>query len=145
MRVVLEGSLQHFAARELLAFIAAAHSGTFDAESGGERVRLALRDGKVVGAEGNGGAIDVMIRLLGWSDGTFSFLDDIVLPEGEAHELPALMAAAEERVNEARRFADLFPEDNVKFRVVNRPPGEINISAEEFQVLFQIGTGKSPA
>src|SRR5437660_4061613 len=137
MRVVLQGSLQHFAARELLAFIAAAHSGTFDAESGGERVRLALRDGKVVGAEGNGDAIGVMTRLLGWSDGTFSFLDDIVLPEGEAHELQSLIAAADERVNEA----SLFPDDNVKFRVVNRPPGEINITAEEFQVLFQIGTG----
>jgi len=137
MRVVLQGSLQHFAARELLAFIAAAHSGTFDAESGGERVRLALRDGKIVGAEGNGDAIGVMAKLLGWSDGTFSFLDDVVLPEGDAHELPALIAAAEERV--------VFSDDSVKFRVVNRPPGEINITAEEFQVLFQIGTGKSPA
>lgn len=145
MRVVLQGSLQHFAASPLLAFIAAAHSGTFDAESGGERVRLALRDGKIVGAEGDSDAVGVMAKLLGWSDGTFSFLDDVVLPESEAHELPALIAAAEERVNEARRFADLFPEDNVKFRVVNRPPGEINITAEEFQVLFQIGTGKSPA
>jgi len=145
MRVVLQGSLQHFAASPLLAFLTASHSGTFDAESGGERVRLALRDGKVVGAEGDSDAVGVMAKLLGWSDGTFSFLDDVVLPEGDAQELPALIAAAEERVNEARRFADLFPEDNVKFRVVNRPPGEINITAEEFQVLFQIGTGKSPA
>src|SRR5258705_2173656 len=134
MRVVLQGSLQHFAARELLAFIAAAHSGTFDAESGGDRVRLALRDGKVVGAEGDSDAIGVMSKLLAWSDGNFSFLDDVVLPEGDAHELAALISAAEERVD-----------DNVKFRVVNRPPGEINITAEEFQVLFQIGTGKSPA
>jgi hypothetical protein len=141
MRVVLQGSLQHFAARELLAFLAAAHSGTFDGESGGARVRLALRDGKVVGAEGNGDAIGAMAKLLGWSDGTFSFLDDIVLPEGEAQELAALIAAAEERIDESRRFAD----ESLRFRVVNRPPGEINITAEEFQVLFQIGTGKSIA
>jgi hypothetical protein len=145
MRVVLQGSLQHFAARELLAFIAAAHSGTFDAESGGERVRLALRDGKVVGAEGDSDAVGVMAKLLGWSDGTFSFLDDVVLADIEAQELPPLIAAAEERAAEARRFADLFPDDGVKFHVVNRPPGEINITADEFQVLFQIGTGKSPA
>lgn len=145
MRVVLQGSLQHFAASPLLAFLAAAHSGTFDAESGGERVRLALRDGKVVGAEGDSDAVGVMAKLLGWNDGSFSLLDEVAIPEGDAHELPALIAAAEERNNEARRFADLFPEDNVKFRVVNRPPGEINITAEEFQVLFQIGAGKSPA
>jgi pSer/pThr/pTyr-binding forkhead associated (FHA) protein len=145
MRVVLQGSVQHFAPRELLAFIAAAHSGTFDAESGGERVRLALRDGKVVGAEGDGDAAGAMAKLLGWSDGTFSFLDDVVLPEIEPQELPAVIAAAEERIDEARKLADLFPDDRVKFRVVNRPPGEIHITAEEFQILFQIGTGKTVA
>jgi hypothetical protein len=136
MRVVLQGSLEHFPPRELLAFLVA-HSGTFDAESGGDRVRLALRDGKVVGAEGDVDAVGVMVKLLRWSDGTFSFLDDVVLPETAAQELAALIAAAEERV--------IFPDDNVKFRVVNRPPGEISLTAEEFQVLFQIGTGKSPA
>jgi hypothetical protein len=138
MRVVLQGSLEHFAARELLAFIAAAHSGTFDAESGGEHVRIALRDGHVVGAEGNGDAIGAMATLLGFSDGTFSFLDDVVLPEIEPQELPALIAAAQQ-------LAALFPNDSVRFRVVNRPPGEINITAEEFQILFQIGSGKSLA
>ena len=141
MRVVLQGSLQHFAARELLAFIAASHSGTFDAESGGARVRLALRDGKVVGAEGNGDPVGVMARLLGWSDGTFSFFDEIALPEGEAHELAALTAAAEERL----KTSALFSDESIKFRVVNRPPDEISLTAEEFQVLFQIGTGKSLA
>ncbi|HEV7484962.1 MAG TPA: FHA domain-containing protein [Thermoanaerobaculia bacterium] len=139
MSVVLQGSLQHFAPRELLVFLAAAHSGTFDAESGGQHIRLALRDGKVVGADGNGDAVGVMVNLLGWSDGTFSFLDEIVLPEGDAQELTSLIAAAEE----ARRVADLFPDDSITFRVVNRPPEAISLNAEEFQVLFQIGTGKS--
>jgi hypothetical protein len=141
MSVVLQGSLQHFAPRELLVFLSAAHIGTFDAESGGQHIRLALRDGKVVGAEGNGDAIGVMVKLLGWSDGTFSFLDEIVLPEGEAQELTALVAAAEE----TRRLANLFPDDSVTFRVVNRPPEAISLTAEEFQILFQIGTGKSLA
>lgn len=139
MSVVLQGSLQHFAAKELLEFLAAAHSGTFEAESGGERVRLALRDGKVAGAEGNGDAAGVIAKLLGWREGTFSFLDEVVLAEGEAQELKSLIAAAEE----ARRLADLFPDDSITFRVVNRPPEAISLNAEEFQVLFQIGTGKS--
>ena len=132
MGVVLQGSLQHFPPRTLLAFLAAAQSGTFDAESGAERVRLALRDGKVVGADGDSDAVGVMVKLLRWSDGTFSFLDDVVLPETAPQELSSLIAAAEERV--------IFPDDNVKFRVINRPPGEISLTAEEFQVLFQIGT-----
>src|SRR3954465_3225645 len=136
MRVVLQGSLEHFPPRELVAFLVA-HGGPFDAESGGERVRLALRDGKVVGSEGDVDTVGVRAQLLRWSDGTFSFLDDVVLPEAARQELAALITAAEERV--------IFPDDAVKFRVVNRPPGEISLTAEEFQVLFQIGTGKSPA
>lgn len=148
MRVVLQGSLEHFAAKELLAFIAGAHNGTFDAESGNERVRLALRDGHIVGAEGDGDAAGAVAKLLGWSEGTFRFLDEVVLPEGEtsvAHELTKVIAEAEERIAEGRRVSDLFPDENIKFRVVNRPPGEISLTADEFQVLFQIGTEKSLA
>src|SRR5229473_1809425 len=146
MRVVLQGSLQHFAAKELLPFLAGAHSGTFDAESGGERLRLALHDGQVIWAEGNGDAAGVVAKLIGWSDGTFTFLDEVALPEGAsplAHEIAAIIAEAEERNAEAHRLSQLFPDEKLKFRVVNRPPGEINITAEEFQLLFQIGSGKS--
>ena len=32
--------------------------------------------------EGDGDAAGVVAKLLGWSDGTFTFLDDVVLPEG---------------------------------------------------------------
>jgi hypothetical protein len=148
MRVVLQGSLQHFAAKELLAFIGSAHSGTFDAESGGDRIRLALRDGRVISAEGDGDAAGVVARLLGWSGGTFTFLDDVVIPEGASplsQELAAVIGEAEDRIADVRRVTDLYPDDSVRFRVVNRPPGEINITAEEFQLLFQVGSGKSLA
>ncbi|HEX7681665.1 MAG TPA: FHA domain-containing protein [Thermoanaerobaculia bacterium] len=146
MRVVLQGSLQHFAAKELLSFLGSSHNGTFDAESGGQRLRLAIRDGRIVAAEGDGDAAGVVAKLIGWSDGTFTFLDDVALPEGAsplAVEIAAVIAEAEERNAEERRISDLYPDDSVRFRVVNRPPGEINITAEEFQILFQIGSGKS--
>jgi hypothetical protein len=84
-------------------------------------------------------------KLLQWSDGTFTFLDDVVIPESTAADIEALIAEAEMRIAEAKRLADLYPDDSVKFRVVNRPPGEISLTAEEFQLLFQIGTGKSLA
>ena len=146
MRVVLQGSLQHFAAKELLTFLGSSHNGTFDAESGGQRLRLAIRDGWVVAAEGDGDAAGVVAKLIGWSDGTFTFLDDVVLPEDASPlDIAVVIAEAEERNDEARRISELFPDDNVRFRVVNRPPGEINITAEEFQILFQIGSGKSLA
>jgi hypothetical protein len=137
MRVVLQGSLEHFAAKELLAFLGSSHTGTFDAESGGQRLRLAIRGGRIVAAD----PVGEVAKLLGWSDGTFAFHDEIELPEGTASgEIAAVIAEAEERNAEARRASE-----DIKFRVVNRPPGEINITAEEFQILFQIGTGKSLA
>jgi hypothetical protein len=148
MRVVLQGSLQHFAAKELLTFLGSSHSGTFDAESGGERLRLAIRDGQIVSAEGDGDAAGVVAKLIGWSDGTFTFLDDVALPEGVsplALEIETVIAEAEERNAAARLISELYPDANVRFRVVNRPPGEINITAEEFQILFQIGSGKALA
>jgi hypothetical protein len=137
MRVVLQGSLQHFSAKELLTFLGASHTGTFEAESGGQRLRLAIRGGEIVAAD----AVGDVAKLLGWSDGTFAFHDDVAIPEGAASgEIAAVIAKAEERNAEARRTSE-----DIKFRVVNRPPGEINITAEEFQILFQIGTGKSLA
>lgn len=151
MHVVLQGRLLHFSARTLLLFLAAnAQEGTFDAESGGEHARVALREGRAVGAEAAGVSdpVDVVARMLQWGDGTFTFLDENVLAEDSiplGMEIDALIAAAEERIAEARRVDELFPDDSVRFRVVNRPPGEINITAEEFQILFQIGSGKSLA
>jgi FHA domain/Domain of unknown function (DUF4388) len=146
MRVVLQGSLQHFAAKELLPFLSSSHSGTFDAESGGQRLRLALHDGRVIWAEGDDDAAGVVAKLIGWIEGTFTFLDEVALPEGAsplAHEIAEIIAEAEERNAEAHRLSQLFPDDKIKFRVVNRPPGEISLTAEEFQLLFQISGGKS--
>src|SRR6266550_4408639 len=111
MRVVLQGSLQHFSAKELLIFLGSSHSGTFAAESGGQRLRLAIRDGKIVWAEGSGDATGVVAKLIGWSDGTFTFLDDVALPEGVsplAVEIAVVIAEAEERNAEARRIIELF-------------------------------------
>jgi hypothetical protein len=151
MRIVLQGSLHHFGVRDLLAFVArSSQEGTFDAESDGNRVRIALRGGQVIGIEsaGSSDAEDAVAKLLQWSDGSFTFLDDVVIPENAASlaaDIEALIAEAEMRIAEARRLAELYPDDSVKFRVVNRPPGEISLTAEEFQLLFQIGTGKSLA
>jgi hypothetical protein len=144
MRVILQGSLEHFAAKELLLFLAKVQEGTLDAEMGGARLRIGLRDGHIVAAEGNGDAAGVVAELLGCADGTFTFLDEVVLPEGAsplALDVATVIAEAEERIS----IAGFYPNENITFRVINRPPGEISLTAEEFQVLFQIGTGKSLA
>src|SRR5258707_12351729 len=101
MRVILQGSLEHFGAKELLLFLAKVQEGTLDAESGGARLRIGLRGGHIVAAEGNGDATGAVAKLLAGRDGTFTFLDEVVLPEGAsplALDVATVIAGAEERI-----------------------------------------------
>src|ERR1700682_4369694 len=151
MRVILQGSMQHFAAAELLALLGRpGRSGTFDAASGEKRVRLFFHEGAIAWAEGNAGADAqaLVTDLVSWPDGTFTFLDALVLPDGItplALDVAALLAEAEVRIAEAREVPRIYPDAQTVFRVVQRPAGDISMRAEEFQILFQIGTGRSLA
>ena len=153
MRVILEGSLRHFPASELLALLAEnTHTGTLDAKQGeGEaRARLAFRDGRVAWAEGTGAADlgGVVALLIGWNEGEFWFLDDVAMPDGVtplAVDILPLVDAARQRAAEEQRLIKLYPDEQIAFRVANRPQGDVSLKAEEFQVLFQIGTGTTLA
>jgi pSer/pThr/pTyr-binding forkhead associated (FHA) protein len=153
LRVILEGSLRHFPASELLGLLAEnKHTGTLDAKEGdGEaRARLAFRDGRVAWAEATG-ASDlpaVVALLVRWEDGEFWFLDDAAVPDGVTPltiDVLPLVEAARQRAAEEQRLLKLYPDEEMAFRVTNRPQGDVSLKAEEFQVLFQIGTGKTLA
>ncbi len=149
--MILEGSLRHFTASELLSLLGQnKHTGTLDAKSGEKRARLAFRDGRVAWAEGSGAADlgEIVALLVSWGEGEFWFLDDVAMPEGVtplAIDVAPLVAAAEARAAEERRLLTLFPDEQIAFRVINQPQGEISLRPEEFNVLFQIGTGRSLA
>ena len=151
MRVILEGSLRHFTAGELLSLLAGnKHTGTLDAKQGEARARLALRDGRVAWAEATGARdlAEVVALLSGWREGEFWFLDDVAVPDGVtplAVDIMPLVEAAEERIAEEQRLLKLYPDEQTAFRVTNRPPGDVSLKPEEFQVLFQIGTGRTLA
>jgi hypothetical protein len=153
MRVILQGSLRHFAAGELLPLLAGrGHTGTFDAESGEKRVRMLFREGRIDAAEASVGddAQSIVADLVGWSDGTFTFLDGMEMAPGSKQldlEVGPLVAEAEKRAGEARRLLELYPDDQTVFQVVDRPSvaGDISLSPDEFQLLFQIGSGRSLA
>jgi len=151
MRVILQGSLRHFAAAELLALLAGrGHTGTFDAESGEKRVRMLFREGRIDGAEASVGedVPSIVADLVGWSDGSFTFLDGMELAPGTKAldlEVAPLLAEAERRTSEARRLLELYPDEQTVFQVVERPTVDISLSPDEFQLLFQIGTGRSLA
>jgi hypothetical protein len=151
LRVILEGSLRHFTASELLSLLAGnKHTGTLDAKQGEARARLAFRDGKVAWAEATGAADlgEIVTLLTGWDEGEFWFLDEVAMPEGVtplAVDITPMVAAAEARAAEEERLLKLYPDEQMAFRVSNRPQGDVSLKAEEFQVLFQIGSGRTLA
>src|SRR6266550_1784487 len=110
MQVILQGSLRHFPAAELLRFLGGGkHGGTLDLQSAdGGRVRLCLDEGLIVfGEAGNApDLVGVIASALG-SDGSFVFVDAVVLPDGvtpQPAEVGKLIAAAEEQLARANSF-----------------------------------------
>lgn len=142
MRVILQGSLQHFSAAELLLLFAReAQTGTFDADGSAGRARIALRKGRLVWADGD--PAEAIAKLVARSDGTFTFLDEAALPDN-AHAIDVDLVPI---VEEARKLQQLYPDPSIVFRVVNRPAvdGEISLKPEEFQILFHFSGGRSLA
>jgi FHA domain/Domain of unknown function (DUF4388) len=152
MRVILQGSMRHFAAAELMALLAQyVHTGTFDADSGDRRVRLFFQDGRIAWGEGTSGT-DVhalMTDLVGWTDGNFTFLDAVSLPDGItplALDPIALAAEGAQRIVADQKILALYPDPQTFLRVVPQPQTEvISLRPEQFQILFTIGTGRSLA
>jgi len=151
LRVILEGTLRHFTASELLSLLAQhRHTGTLDAKQGEARARLAFRDGRVAWAEASGAdtLADIVALLVSWREGDFWFLDDAAVPEGVtplALDVMPLVEAAEARAAEEQRLLGLYPNEQVVFRVNSKPQGDVSLRPEEFPVLFAIGAGKSLA
>lgn len=152
MRVILQGSVRHFGAGELMALLSGpSHTGTFDAESGEKRLRLFIREGKIAWAEGGSGADAhaIVTDFVTWTDGTFTFLDALELPEGiRTLQLDPveLVAAAERRISETKRVLELYPDEQTVFRVVPNPQGDqISLRSTDLQVLLAIGGGRSLA
>lgn len=146
MQVVLQGSLRHFTAAELLGFLCGrGRSGTLDAETAGSRARVFFEQDRIVWAEGTkaGEPKEVVLDLLAWIDGKFTLLDSAAVPENATRvslALPALVEEARRRAEAAGAYVD-----TTLFRVVDDPAlqQQVSLTAEEFKVLFRISAGKS--
>lgn len=145
MQVILKGSLRHFPPAALLRFLSGCgQGGTLDLVSAeGEKVRLFVRDGSVICAQGAGGAGDLVgcvAAAVGFEDGAFALVDEVVLPEGASAEaavaVDAVIAAAEQRIAEAKSFPDA-----ARFHVVENVDGQpqISMTADEFKLILRIG------
>jgi hypothetical protein len=146
MQVVLQGSLRHLGAAELLTFLCGrGESGTLSLESGERRARIFFVGDLIVWAESDrgGDAREAILEMFDWHAGTFALVDSVVMPENVtplALALPALVEEAKRRAASAGVYADA-----TIFRVVDDPAlqQQVSLSGDQFRLLFRLSTGRS--
>lgn len=91
---------------------------------------------------------EIVVEAFTWSGGRFTFQDEAALPAG-ATELAidhvALIEEGERRAEDARRIAQLYPDENQHFRVVDDLSGQVSLTSEQFRILMRLGVGRSLA
>ena len=144
MQVILQGSLRHFPAAELLSFLCSRNqSGTLDLDHAGRRTRVFFENDQIVWAESNKvpDATDAVLDLFAWEGGSFTLLDSFTLPE-HVQRLGLTLPALQE---EAKKRAERYRDDTL-FRVVENPAlQEVSLSGEEFKILFRLSSGRTLA
>jgi hypothetical protein len=154
VRVILQGSLEHFPAAELLPLLFAhGHGGTLDLinDATGTRTRIYLREGRVDWTEASDGQAseEAILDLFTWTGGSFVLADEVVLPQGiTALDLDpsVLIEEGVRRAAEPRDRMTALRPDQI-FRVVDNPDkqDQISLTPDEFKILFRLGPGRTVA
>ena len=146
MQVILQGSLRHFPAAELLRFLCAeSRKGTLDLETQGRRTRILFDGPSIVWGESSKvpDAVDAILDAFTWDGGTFTLLDSVALPANATALALTLDALHEEakRRGESRGYTD-----ETLFRVVENPEQQqVSLNGEQFKILFRLSTGRTLA
>lgn len=144
MQVILQGSLRHFGAAELLSFLLSrSHAGTLDLDDAGRRTRVLFENDRIVWAESNRlpDPTEAVLDLLTWQGGSFTVLDSVAIPEN-AQRLALTLPALQE---EAKKRAEAYRDDTY-FRVVDNPAQQpVSLTGEEFKILFRLAGGRTLA
>lgn len=146
MQVVLQGSLRHFPAAELLTFLCSrGQSGTLEVQHGESRARVLYQDDKILYAESSkgGDSFESVLDVFQWMDGSFALVDTAFVPENVAPavlDLAVILEEARRRAEAASSFSD-----GTFFRVVDDPAlqQQVSLTADQFRLLFRVSTGRS--
>jgi DNA-binding Lrp family transcriptional regulator len=146
MQVVLQGSLRHFPAAELLAFLCRrGQSGTLDLESSGRKTRIVFEGDTIIRAESNRSEdpTEAVLEAFEWMVGSFTLLDSAVVPENAKREslaLQPLLDAAKKRAEANASFAD-----GTTFRLVDDPAmqQQVSMTGDEFKLLFKLSAPRT--
>jgi len=146
MQVVLQGSLRHFPAAELLVFLCrGGQGGTLDLEASGRKTRIVFEGDTIVHAESNRfeDPAEAVLDAFEWMAGTFTLLDSAVAPDGVKRESIALQAMIDAAKKRAEA-SSLYP-DGTLFRVVDDPAvqQQVSLTGEEFKLLFRLSNPRT--
>jgi hypothetical protein len=143
MQVILQGSLRHFPAAELLSFLLSrSQNGTLDLDNAGRRTRVLFENQHIVWAESNkaSDAREAVLDLFEWQGGSFTLLDSFSLPQ-QATRVSLTLA---ELQAEAKRRSEMLYRDDTVIRVVENPgQAQVSLSGDQFKLLFRLGPGRS--
>ena len=145
MQVILQGSLRHFPAAELLAFLChPERKGTLDLVDGdGRRARILFDGAAIVWAESKNAAepVDTLIEAIEWHAGNFTVLDSVEFPP---HATPLSLTIDAVRAEAQRRAEEGTYRDDTIFRVIENPGQEqVSLTGDEFKVLFRLSSGRT--
>ena len=146
MQVVLQGSLRHFGAAELLSFLCGrGESGTLSLEAGERRARIFFVGDLIVWVESDRGGDpgEAVLAMCDWPAGSFSLIDSVAVPDNVtplALGVPALLQEAKRRAESS----GVYP-DATLFRVVDDPAlqQQISLTGDQFKLLFRLSAGRS--
>jgi pSer/pThr/pTyr-binding forkhead associated (FHA) protein len=139
MQAVLQGSLRHFPAAELLTFLCnQSRAGTLDVESSGRRIRIVFEGDTILYP-----ALEAALDAFEWTAGTFTLLDSAVVPEGAKREsiaLQTLLEAAKKRAEASAGYSD-----TTLLRLVDDPAvqQQVSLSGDEFKLLFRLSNPRT--
>lgn len=145
MTVILQGSLRHFPPWQLLPFLACSVDLATVQVEGSAPARLWLRGGRAVWGESPEGndVVTAAALMLSADGGMFMVSDAVELPDGVQTvemEIGDLLEEAGKRAKETNVLGD-----HVKFKVMDDPAmhESINLTPEEFRLVFKIGAGRT--
>lgn len=139
MQVILQGSLRHFPAAELLTFLCRqGQGGTLDIEAAGRKTRLAFEGDTIVYLD-----LEDALDAFEWTAGTFTLLDVPVVPENAKREsipLQELLETAKKRAEAKAGYSD-----TTSFRLVDDPAvqQQVSLSGDEFKLLFRLSNPRT--
>ena len=146
MQVVLQGSLRHFPAAELLMFLCHhGRSGTLDLEAVGRKTRIVFEADTIVRAESNRfeDPSEAVLDAFEWLAGAFTLLDAAVVPENARRESLALHTLLEASARRAEA-GSLYP-DGTLLRLVDDPvmQQQVSLTGDEFKLLFRLSAPRT--